>query len=81
MHILDIYANSNDIPGESVTVTNTQVLDIDGNLSINRWVIAENTQVIASISESTIDLKESLSILAAAEVSMNKIFAQYGITK
>ena len=81
LHVLDIYANFNDVGGESVTVTNTQVLDVDGNLSINRWVKAENTRVIASISDSTINLKESLSILAAAEVSMNKIFAQYGISK
>ena len=81
LHVLDIYANFNDVGGESVTVTNMQVLDVDGNLSINRWVKAENTRVIASISDSTIHLKESLSILAAAEVSMNKIFAQYGISK
>jgi len=81
LHVLDIYANFNDVAGESVTVTNTQVLDVDGNLSINRWVRAEDTRVIASISDSTIVLNELLSILAEAELSMNKIFAQYGISK
>jgi type I restriction enzyme M protein len=81
LHVLDIYANFNDVAGESVTVTNTQVLDVDGNLSINRWVKAEDTRVIASVSDSTIVLNELLSILAEAELSMNKIFAQYGISK
>jgi hypothetical protein len=57
------------------------VLDVDGNLSINRWVKAEDTRVIASVSDSTIVLNELLSILAEAELSMNKIFAQYGISK
>ena len=81
LHVLDIYANFNDVAGESATVTNTQVLILDGNLSINRWVKSEDTRVIASISDSTIVLKESLSILAESQSSMNKIFAQYGITK
>ena len=81
LHVLGVYANSNDIPGESATIGNERVLASKGNLLINRWVKAEDTRVIASISDSTVVLKELLSILAEAEASMNKIFTKYGITK